>query len=327
MRQGRYTLCDHTRVPDLVRQLTQLSNLAFGDYEGAMEMSEQWTAWYLQRPGTDPGLCQATLLGDAMVSNVLVAVQPLQIGGQVLTCGIIDSVATHPEHRRRGLARALMERAHEALAERAGLDAAVLYTNPADHPYRFYQRLGYQMRAQASLLSGPRPQAPGRATCEIPPGEAGQPLFDLLNGFFAGHEGYCPMHAGLWHWHKCSRPASHPLTVVIEGSPDRPTATATFAEAETLIAGERRAVSVAYDVAPERLTADALAGLLSAAPRQEVQMILDSDSSEYRLATEAGLEPKVGEVAMILPFSEKAQEAAATSGGPWCVMIESVIGV
>ena len=90
---GEYTLCNHSEVPDLVSQLSELSNLAFGDYEGAMEMSEEWMAWYLQRPGTDRERCQAALRDGQMVSNVLVALQPLQIGGRVLRCGIIDAWA------------------------------------------------------------------------------------------------------------------------------------------------------------------------------------------------------------------------------------------
>ena len=320
-----YTLCNHTEVPDLVSQLTELSNLAFGDYEGAMEMSEEWMTWYLQRPGTDPERSQAALCDGQMVSNVLVALQPLQIGGQLLRCGIIDSVATHPDHRRQGLARALMGHAHLALMGEA--DAAVLYTNPADHPYQFYQRLGYQTRAYASLLAGPRPPAKGVAPSEITPQEAGQPLFDLLNDFFAEHEGYCPMDEDLWAWHKCDRPGAMPVTVVIEGSPERPTATATFAEAELLLGSERRLFSIAYDVAAQELTAENLASVLSAAPHDRVAMILDQRCPEYGLATEVGLEAAVSEVAMVLPLGAPAEQAIQEQAGPWYAMIESIIGV
>jgi GNAT superfamily N-acetyltransferase len=327
MHLADYRLCDHTEVPDLVRQLTELTNLAFGDYEGAMQLSREWTAWYLRRPGTDPALCQAALLGEQMVSNVLVCVQPVKMGLSALKCGIVDSVATHPDHRRRGLARALMERAHRAMQEVAGVDAGLLYTNPDDHPYRFYRRLGYETRAHASLLAGSRPETRAESLAEIAPEAAEQPLFDLLNGFFAAHEGYSPMSADLWGWHKCERPASNPLSVVIEEAEGRPVATATFADAEVLIGGERSVVSVAYDVAAEGLTAHKLAGLLAAAPHAQVQMILDRASPEYRLATELGLRPVVPEVAMLLPLSEAGRRAAAESGRPWYPMIESIIGV
>ncbi len=93
---GGYTLCDHTQVPDLVPQLARLSNLAFGEYEGGMTVGASWTAWYLRRPGTDPALCQAALSGDTMVANVLVCVQPVRVGGELLRCGILDSVAPAP---------------------------------------------------------------------------------------------------------------------------------------------------------------------------------------------------------------------------------------
>ncbi len=332
-----YELCDHTRVPDLVAQFVELSNVGFAEYEGAMQFDEDWSAWYLQRPGTDPRLCQAALSGEQMVSNVLVAVQPLQIGGDLLTCGIIDSVATHPDHRRRGLARALMERAHQAMQQVTAVDAAVLYTDPAGHPHQFYQRLGYETRAQASLLTGSRPPvarsfSEGGQVDQEPlepaaPEDAGQPLFDLLNEFFSEHEGYCPMDSRLWRWHKCERVAANPVTVVVEEAGGVPVATATFAEAELLLAGERRPVSIAYDVAAKELSADRLARLLAAAPREQVAMILDRESAEHQLAVDVGLEPRVGEVSMILPFSERARAALSAKSGPWYPMIESIIGV
>ena len=343
-----YELCDHARVPDLVAQFVELSNVGFAEYEGGVQFDEDWSAWYLQRPGTDPRLCQAALSGEQMVSNVLVAVQPLQIGGDLLTCGIIDSVTTHPDHRRRGLARALMERAHEAMQQVTGgrcgggrsgceadaVDAAVLYTDPAGHPYQFYQRLGYETRAQASLVTGPRPQVDQEPLEPAPPEDAGQPLFDLLNESFSEHEGYSPMDSRLWRWHKCERVAANPVAVVVEETGGVPVATATFAEAELLLAGERPPVSIAYDVVAKELSADRLARLLAAAPREQVAMILDGDSAEHRLAVEVGLESRVGEVSMILPFSERARAALtrervgrASSPTPWYPMIESIIGV
>jgi len=220
-----------------------------------------------------------------------------------------------------------MERAHEAMQEVTGVDAAVLYTDPAGHPHQFYQRLGYETRAQASLLTGPRPQVDQEPLEPAPPEDAGQPLFDLLNEFFSQHEGYCPMDSRLWRWHKCEHVAANPVTVVVEEAGGVPVATATFAEAELLLAGERRPVSIAYDVAAKELSADRLARLFAAAPREQVAMILDRASAEHRLAVEVGLEPRVGEVSMILPFSERARAALSAKSGPWYPMIESIIGV
>ena len=130
-----------------------------------------------------------------------------------------------------------------------------------------------------------------------------------------------------WGWHKCDRPGSMPLRVVADETDGMPTATATFAEAELLVTGERRLFSIAYDVAAADLTAAELARILSAAPHDPVAMILDRRSPEYRLATEVGLEPAVAEVAMVLPLGPQAAEAIREEGGPWYPMIESIIGV
>ena len=59
---AEYVLTDYTGVPDLVRQFVDLNNVAFSDYEGAMQFGYDWGEWYLQRPGMNPRLCQAALV-------------------------------------------------------------------------------------------------------------------------------------------------------------------------------------------------------------------------------------------------------------------------
>lgn len=321
----QYTLCDHTEVPDLPAQLTRLDNLAFGEYEGAMPASERWMAWYLRRPGTDPRMSQAALDGETLIANVLVCVQELQLGGDLLRCGIIDSVATDPDYRRQGLARVLMERAHETM-QRAGIDAAVLYTNPDDHPFRFYQRLGYVTRARAALLSGPRPEGGACAAEPVDAAAAASGLQALLNDYFAGWEGYAPLDDALWAWHKLDPPAGPP-TVVAEMTGSGPVATVTFAEADVLMKGKRQTVAVAYDLAANVMNADQVRSLLSTAPYPWVSIILDDAAPERGMVEAAGLEPQVSEVAMVLPFSARATRALGAHHGPWYAMVESIIGV
>jgi GNAT superfamily N-acetyltransferase len=110
-----YRFVTHDQVPYLAAQLTRLSNLAFAEYEGAPTVDEAFTRWYAGRPGSGPGVCLAALAGDEMVANVLVALQPLNLGGEFLCCGIVDTVATHPQHRQQGLAHRLMEMAHDIM--------------------------------------------------------------------------------------------------------------------------------------------------------------------------------------------------------------------
>ncbi len=318
-------LTDLTQVTDTAAQVMRLTNAAFAEYEGAMEVDEAWTAWYLRRPGTDPALCQAALDGDRLVSQVLVCVQELQIGGERLRCGIVDSVATFPQYRRRGLARALMERAHEAMA-RAGIEASVLYTNPAGHPYRFYQRLGYLTRAQGAMFLGPRPEAGGCAPPPVDGVEHGPALRALLNGYFASYEGYAPLDEALWRWHKLD-PSAEPPTIVAEMSGSRPISTATFARAELKLQSGTRSVAVACDLAADVMNADQVRSLLAAAPEETVLLILDEAAAECEMVDSIGLRREVGEVAMVLPFTRAVSDALNRHHGPWYFMVESLVGV
>ncbi len=319
------TLTDFTDVPDTAAQVMRLTNAAFAEYEGAMEVDEAWTAWYLRRPGTEPALCQAALDGDRLVSQVLVCVQELQLGGERTRCGIIDSVATYPDYRRQGLARALMERAHEALAA-AGVEASVLYTNPAGHPYRFYERMGYLTRAQGAMFMGPRPGWGGCAPPPVDAAEHGAALRALLDGYFAGYEGYAPLDEALWRWHKLDPPGEAP-TIIGEMTGAGPISTATFARADVKLPSGTRTVCVAYDLAADVMNADQVGSLLAAAPEETVLLILDEAAPECQMLGDLGLEREVGEVAMVLPFAGHVRDALADHRGPWYFMVESLVGV
>jgi predicted N-acetyltransferase YhbS len=319
-----YAVTDFTQVDGLVEQVTRLQNTAFAEYEGAMEVDRQFMQWYLKRPGTAPTMSRVALDGDDVVSQVIVCAQPVQLGGETFHCGIIDSVATHPDHRKQGLARELMEQAHEAMMDE-GLDAAVLYTNPDDHPYDFYSRLGYQERARASMLTGARPGESGCGAQPVDPAEHGVGIRALLDDYYIGHEGYSPMTEALWQWHKADAPAEP--AVVAEQTGSGPIATATFAEAPIRIEGEQHQVSVAYDIAAQVMNEDAFGSLLSVAPREMICVILDDASPERQWAEALAFEPRVSEVSMVLPFSRDAEVALEDHGGPWYVMVESVVGV
>ena len=319
-----YVLSDFAEVPDLAAQVTRLDNLAFAQYEGAMAFDEAFSAWYLARPGTDLRMCQAALDGERLVSQVIVCVQPVQLGGRTMRCGIIDSVATDPEHRKQGLARQLMERAHEAMEE-AGLDAAVLYTNPDDHPYHFYARLGYEERARASMLLGARPATSGCGALPVDAGAEAAGLRALLDDYFAGYEGFASLSEELWRWHKMDSPVEP--TVVAEMTGSGPISTATFADAQVRIEGQDHTVSMAYDLAALRMSDDQFAGLLSAAPREMIGLILDDAAPEAAWASNLGFERRVSEVSMVLPFTSEARAALDAHGRLWYVMMESVVGV
>jgi len=207
----------------------------------------------------------------------------------------------------------------------ADLDAAVLYTNPDDHPYTFYQRLGYAERARASMLIGAKGEASGCGAEAVDPAEHSEGLRALLNEYYIGHEGFSPLSDELWAWHKLDAPSAP--TVVAELTGSGPISTATFADAPVRIEGEEHEVSMAYDVAATVMSEEELGSLLSLAPRDMVGLLLDDASPERQWADALGFEPRVSEVSMVLPFTHDAQVALDEHKGPWYVMIESVVGV
>lgn len=324
-----YFLGTHRDVARLVPQLTALSNTAFAEYDGAMPVEDGFMQWYLQRPGSRPELCPAALYEGELVANVLVAIQDLYLGGELLRCGIIDTVATHPDHRKHGLARALMEEAHRLMQE-AGAEAAVLYTNPDGHPYRFYQRLGYLPQAMGAALSCRRPASqPARAAEEATVADESA-VRALLDEHYRGCGGYAPMVDDLWRWHRRERPVEMPIQlVVVRGAAGLPVAALALAEVELLLEGNPVPASVMSDFAcaPGEDPQECLQALLSMAPTEEVLAIVDVTSPEHALLQGLGAQTAVREASLALPFTDRAREALASSSRYWYFMIESLVGV
>lgn len=326
MTDAVYRIVTHADVPDLVPQLMRLSNEAFAEYEGAMPVDEAFIDWYLRRPGCRPDLCPAALHGDELVSNVLVCIQDVRLGGEVLPCGIVDTVATSPAHRGHGLARRLMEDAHRLMLD-AGAEAAALYTNPEGHPYRFYQRMGYETRALGAAVMGKRPAAAQASSLVQAAGPQDAPAIrGLLDAHYAGHDGYAPMTDALWAWHRSDRPANLPveLRVLRDGAV---TGFCALAQVPLLVAGDYRPVSVVYDLAWSGDPTGTLRALLASAATEDIMVFVDEASAEYALLAELGFVPAVREAALAMGFSDRAKQALLNEPAQWYVMIESVVGV
>ncbi len=319
-----YRLTDLTQVNDVEAQVLRLQNVAFADYEGAAEIDERLVEWYSARPGFDPSMCQAALDGERLVSNVLVYVQPLQFGRDLLRCGMVAAVATDPEYQKQGLARKLMDRAHEAMISR-GCDASVLFTNPDGHPYRFYEELGYEERARLSLVLGECPEGSGCAALPIDPAEEASTLISLINDYFTGHEGFSPLNGELWRWHRLEAPVAP--TVVAEIADSGPISTATFSRSIVQIAGEEQAIAIAFDVAAKVMNADQLESLLSTAPLERIALAVDDNAPERGWLGALGFEPELTQVAMILPLNDASRRTLARRHGPWYVAVEAAVGV
>ena len=319
-----YRYVTHGQAPHVAAQLTELSNLAFAEYEGAPTVDVEFSRWYARRPGSTPGLCVAALAGGQMVANVLVALQHVNLGGEFVPCGIVDTVATHPQHRRQGLAHRLMAMAH-GLMRAHGAEAGVLYTNPANHPYHFYTRLGYVTRAQAAMLAGQRP--PPAGVCHVRPlaaHEAGA-VRELVNGEYESYEGFARLDDDLWRWHRVARPASMPAQVVVAERAGRLVGTAALAEVSVLLEGRQMRVTVASDLVHDG--PDCLRDLLAAAPQESLMALHDVRAPEHAALEQVGLSSAVGEAAMVLSFTDRARDLLRRPPAPWYVMVESVVGV
>lgn len=319
-----YEFVSLTEVPDLTPQMALLSNVAFAEYEGAPEVDAEFCAWYLRRPGSGPEVCVGAVCDGQLAAMVLVALQDLCLGGEVVRCGLVDTVSTHPDHRRQGLAHRLMEMAHDVMRAR-GAEAAVLYTNPENHPYQFYGRLGYFTRARAKLLTGTRPQTAGVCTVRpYAPAEAGI-VQDLVNGTYGSYEGFARLEGDLWCWHREARPADLPVTVLVAETDGQVRGTVAVAATEVLLHGQRQTLGFVSDlVAPDAAWAREL---LAAAPVADLAALYDQKAPPCALLETLGFAGQLGEVAMVLPLNDHARKLIHRDPTPWYVMVESVVGV
>lgn len=319
-----YSFVPHSQVPRLGAQLASLSNLAFAEYEGAPLVDESFIEWYLQRPGSTPDLCVAALHGDELAANVLVALQPLNIGGEFVLCGLVDTVATHPNHRQQGLARRLMDMAHDLMRQHGAL-ASVLYTNPANHPYRFYSRMGYFTRAQAGMLTGTRPSVPAIATVRPMATNDAPAVRALINDHYSGYEGFTPVDDALWHWHRDQRPSSMPDQTVVAEINGSLVGTVALADVEVLLGEAKSKVTVLSDAVYPDVAC--LSEMLSLAPQEKLMSLQALEAPERRDLEQLGFVTSVGEVSMILPFDDRVLSLMHNALRPWYVMVESVVGV
>jgi predicted N-acetyltransferase YhbS len=318
-----YRLVSHSQVPRLSAQLASLSNLAFAEYEGAPQVDEAFIDWYLRRPGSTPDLCVAALYDEQLVANVLVALQTLNIGGEFILCGLVDTVATHPDYRQQGLARRLMYMAHELMRQHGAL-ASVLYTNPANHPYQFYSRMGYFTRAQAGMLTGTRPARSGHCTVRRMAAKEAPSVRALVNDRYSSYEGFTPLDENMWHWHRDSRPANMPDQIIVAEADGVLVGTAALADVEVLLDDNKSKVTVLSDAIYPDIAC--LREMLSLAPQEKLMSLQALDAPERQDLEQLGFVTSVGEVSMILPLDDYVKRLMHNTLRPWYVMVESVVG-
>jgi GNAT superfamily N-acetyltransferase len=323
-----YHTCAHNDVPgpeQFLVALSELDTLTFSHYEGVVHATPSFLRWYTSRPGMLAHLSQAAFAGDMLVCSVFATLAPMMLGGGTVLCGIIDTVMTHPDHRRRGLATQLLRRALAAVEE-AGADVSLLYAargEPLLPPERLYRGLGYQPR---ELVTRYR-----RRAGPISGGEARVDRLDAsARPFFEGAlgrlDGWLVLDNDLWRWRRIERPEGYPVGLYATDSG----AAAAICSGDLTTAGAPAPVTVVSDlVLPDRnREREDLRALIAAAPQDAPVMILCPESSHRaELLIELGFAAAGVEVAMIRPISRKGAAAASAPRSEWYVAVESLIGV
>jgi len=312
---------------DLADALDELSQAAFGQYDGVIAGTPEFKRWFMSRPGmTDDSRFVATCDGE-VVSSVFVTLTPMQWGGEVMTAGLIDSVMTHPAHRRQGLAKALLVRAADFMRER-DVDLSLLYTVSGSMPYEFYASMGYVDYLRVQLMEAKEREV--GEPCPLTSIDSSR-LRELLDRVFAGHDGYLPMSEQLWQWRRERRPSFVPVQVYTLGDSDAAHAIFAIGQAPIRLSGGRASKCMLNDCAAPggELAPDLCQQMLSAAPAGVPVMAACAETNESDQAAlmGAGFAPVSEEACMIKPLSERAQSAIHQKPRQWYTVTETIVGI
>ncbi len=327
-----YEIVSHTDLGDLAHQIYTLTAACFAAYPGVIEPSEAHRVWYLHRPGMDAALSSAALFGDQVVSSVFVTRVTMRLGGDLVPVGMVDTVMTHPDHRQRGLASAVLSRALQGM-KTEGLAAAALSTLLGSMPYRFYERLGFRLVTPMDYFQRRQPAAPASTAPEALSPARDAEAMAFLNGHFAEYEGYIPYDEALWRWRKRERPAELPAKhCLFRDERGAIAAFVSLCQAPILTAGGPEPVTILTDLAlpedPEGAQL-ALEGLLAQVPAGRAVGALSArcNEAEGRLLAAQGFQRQHIEAAMVLPFWPALRAALEKPPQRWYPVVESVIGV
>ena len=324
MPEDTYTLMPYSqRLPSL-SSLLELNRLTFSDYVGVIDPQESFLSWYLARPGLDHDLSWAAWHEGQPVSSLFVTCCTLALAGEPRRVGIVDTVMTHPSHRRRGLARALLTAAIAA-SRAAGLDALQLYTSPGSAGYHLYRSLGFQDWAQLHYWERPAESGPGPRLAgwvSVGTEEEHRAVRDALQAAAAQYDGLPQHDDRSWRWRRLDRPSSMPAEVWLrtEGSAGPETVTAAPVSLTGL--GQRLVLSDAV-IAEARCFAGLCRHLAGRAPL--VAIAEERDRLLTEVLTNAGFRRGQAEAALLLGLSPQVPKEPGPR--PWFPLSESIIGV
>lgn len=316
---------------ELPARLGRLTAIAFVAFAGVVQPSPAKTTWYLARPGMDRDLSGVIVCAGEIASSVYVTRLRFAVGGQPFQMAMIDTVVTHPDFRRRGMARRLLQRALDG-ARAIGLDGVSLYTMPHTLPFAIYTRLGFQPYRQSIVWmeeEGASLPAGAATVRSIKSGEEAA-VRELVNRFNANRDGYVWLDDALWAWRKRARPAHMPADIRTVWEGDQLIGTATLCPVALISTmGPARHVYLTdigfADTAGEAALPSLLAPRLSR--DRYISLAGENDTALAALFTRLGFAATPGEMCLIYPLQEALQQALTRSERPWYVLPESVVGV
>ncbi len=332
---GPYDFIPHAHLGDLAAQVYGLTRLAFGTYEGVLVPSEAHRRWYVQRPGMDRDLSRAAVCNGHLVSSLFITTTRMRLGDDLLRVGIVDTVMTHPEHRRRGLARTLLNQALAGMTA-ARIDAALLYTVRDSMPYRLYQSARFLPHMPVRYMEGAgTPDNASSLVVRTAGSGQADALRLFLNHCYAHHDGFVPYDQSLWHWHKVARPESLPARLLVAESQGDIIGTATVCSAPIVTRdGAKEAYTITDLAAASTSDIPSLLGtVLATLPGDaSVRMLVASVDRPVNTWLQGnGFAPTATEVAMVRPISAAGrralENAAANPAAPWYVLVESIVGL
>lgn len=139
--------------PDRLHDVGAMLTEAFREHWGEHEQGEDEIREWIENPRFDIDLVTAVWDGDVPAAVVSSQLQDPAVGA---TIGYVDAVATHPDHRRRGLARAALADSLHRLAAR-GITRAYLGVDTDNHnrASALYEDAGFRTLSSSATYRKP----------------------------------------------------------------------------------------------------------------------------------------------------------------------------
>ncbi|MDI3542736.1 MAG: hypothetical protein PWP57_339 [Candidatus Atribacteria bacterium] len=326
-----YKLSRGSKVKNIMEELFYLHSLSFGTYPGVLPTSREFLEWYIERPGL--GLENILLFLDEgkVISSLFLTLSHIYLEGELTPVGIIDTVMTHPDYRRKGLASALIKEA-EKIMEEKGCRMGYLYTVPESPQFYLYQRLGYIDFKRIFHLQREKEDKTfyywEERQCYS------QKVREFLNQNLSSYNGFVYLSEEQWIWRKVKRPVCLPTKLIsLQDENDHLLATFTITKGE--ITTDKDSEPIAYlsdwcginQEAKEKVLVESLRLV---GEERKIDCLSSPDNrEEWEILRRYNFRPVIPESAMLHPLDEDIHQKITTidSRRPWYPLIESIVGV